>query len=105
MCLCSYLLRGRSVQHDSDGREKSAAGNEQGAESVPGAGCGWSEGRDGGSDVTPDRGCVGGGGCCRCFLHQESAGRSRQSVPAGWIHQPSPSNLLVEKSKNTSISH
>lgn len=91
---------GRSVQCDSDGRETGAAGNERDAVSavhadrVPGAGCGWSEGRGavegGGGGATPGRGCVGGGGR---FPHQESAGRSRQSEPAGWNHRACPSNL------------
>lgn len=84
---------GKSVQCDSGGRETGAAGNEQGvvdaehADRVPDAGCGWSEGRGaaegGGSGAMPDRGCVGGGGRHRRFLHQVSAGRSRRSGPAG----------------------
>lgn len=91
---CSHLLRGRFVQCDSGGRETGAAGNVQGAvgaahaDRAPGAGCGWSEGRgaaEGGECGVPTgRGCVGGGGCRRrCFLHQESAGRSRQSGADG----------------------
>lgn len=103
-------MLGRFVQCDSGGRETGAAGNVQGAAGaarVPGAGCERSEGRGaaegGGCGVKAGRGYVGGGGrrrCC-CFLHQVSAGRSRQSGTDGWIHWVYPSNLLG-KTKTTS---
>lgn len=117
-CFClgirgSHQLRGRSVQCDPGGREMSAAGNEQGAagagraDRAPGAGCGRSEGRGaaegGGRGATPDRGCVGGGGCrCRLrhFRLRGSADRSRQSAPAGWNLRPYPSNLPLGETQH-----
>lgn len=82
-----------------------AAENVQGAgcaDCVPGAGCGWSEGRGaaegGGGGATPGRGCVGGG-VHRCSPRQESAGKSRRFGPAGWSHREDPSTLLEEKKK------
>lgn len=86
-----------------------AAGNEPGAvgavhaDRVPGADCGWSEGRDAAEGdeggAMPGRGCVDGGGR-RHFPHQESAGRSRRSGSAGWNRRAYPSNL-PGKNNNT----
>lgn len=96
--LHSHLLPGRSVQCDSGGRGTGAAG----AGRAPGAGCSRSEpsgaAERGGGGATPGRGCVGGGGRRprrprHRFPPQESAGRSRRSVPAGRNPREYPSTL------------
>lgn len=101
-----HLLWGRFVRRDSGGRETDAVNAQDAvgaahAARAPGAGCGWREAKGaaegGGCGGTTGRGCVGGGGCHCCFLHQESAGRSRQSEAADWNQWAYPSMLMEKK--------